>query len=117
LLNLANWLTRFGMGEFEAMQLLAEACGLPIPANKIELRHNGFESKMIKMEIRRGKELGISKLLAGIAMVSMGNIHESSPEQIRADLEASKNSDGLVISWDLWLTPLDYLDEIRTIWS
>ncbi len=117
LLNLASWLTQFGLGEFEATQLLADACGLPIPANKIELRHNGLESKIITMELRRGKELGLTKLLAGIAMVGMEKIHESTLEQIRADLENSKNSDGLVISWDLWLTPLDYLDEIRNVWS
>jgi hypothetical protein len=117
LLNFINWLTRYGMGENEAIQLLAEASGLPLPANKTDLRRAGLESKMITQEIQHGKELGLTNLLAGIAMVNMKSVHTSSSEKIQADLEACKNSDGLVISWDLWLTPLDYLDKVRILWS
>jgi hypothetical protein len=81
------------------------------------LAHAGLEPDTLRQEIRRGYELGITNLLAGIATVQMKEIHESTPQQIQADLNSSRAADGLVISWDLWLTPLDYLDMIRNLWS
>jgi len=62
-------------------------------------------------------EMGITNLLEGIALVNVKKIHESTPNQIYTDLEACRNADGMVLSWDLWLTPLEYLDRIRTLWS
>jgi hypothetical protein len=47
----------------------------------------------------------------------MEKIHDSTPAQIQSDLKASLNANGLVISWDLWLTPLNYLDQINKLWS
>ena len=116
-LNLAEWLTQLGLDEIEALHLLADACGLPVPINKAELGCAGLGSETITQEIRRGYELGVTNLLAGIAVVIKEKVHESSPKQIQTDLKASRNADGLVISWDLWHTPLEYLDEIRTLWS
>ncbi len=69
------------------------------------------------MKSHRGYEFGISNLLAGVALVEMKKIHEATPEQIQADLVASRSANGLVISWDLWFTPLDYLDTIRVLWG
>jgi hypothetical protein len=117
LLDLAEWLIQHGLGEGEAMQTLSEASGLAVPMNKAELGCLGLTSETIRKEIRHGYEMGVTNLLAGIAMVEMKKVHESTPGQILADLEASRSADGLVISWDLWLTPLEYLDNIRTLWS
>jgi hypothetical protein len=117
MLGLSEWLIRHDLSEADTMRLLAEASQLPIPPNKAELAHAGLESDTLRQEIRRGYELGITNLLAGIATVQMKAIHESTPQQIQADLKSSRAADGLVISWDLWLTPLDYLDTIRNLWS
>jgi hypothetical protein len=116
LLGLAEWLIQHGLGEVETMQLLAEASGLPVPASKAELGRAGLGSETVQQEIHRGYEMGLSNLLAGITMVKMKKVHESTSEQIQCDLKASLSADGLVISWDLWLTPLVYLDKIRTLW-
>jgi hypothetical protein len=117
LFGLAKWLNKSGMHKSKALQLLERASGLPFPKNKAGLERLGLGSNTISQEIQRGHELGVTNLLAGIALVNVEKIHESTPEQIDADLAASRNADGLVISWDLWLTPLDYLDKIRTLWS
>ncbi len=116
-LGLTEWLARFGRRDTEALQLISEASGLKVPANISDLYHNGLNSQIITQEIHRGYEQGVTTLLAGIPMVSLENVHEATTEQIEADLEASCNADGLVISWDLWLTPLNYLDKIRILWS
>jgi hypothetical protein len=117
LLNLAEWITQHGWVEIEAMQLMREACGLPIPANKTDLSRTGLGSETIKIEIQNAYEKGVTHLLAGIAMVHMEKIHESSLKQIQDDLKASRNAEGLVISWDLWFTPFEILDSVREIWS
>ena len=117
LLALADWLIQHGMADTEAMQVLRQASGLPVPGTKSELSRNGLGSETISQEIRRGYAQGVTKLLAGIATVGLENIHQSTPEQIQADLEAGLSADGLVISWDLWLTPISCFDSIRTLWS
>ncbi len=117
MLGLADWLIQHGMAEPEAMQVLRQASGLPVPGTRSELRRSGLGSETIAQEIQRGYEQGVTKLLAGIATVGLENIHQSTPEQIQADLEACRSADGLVISWDLWLTPLEYFDRIQTLWS
>lgn len=116
-LGLAEWLTRFGRCDTEVWQLISEASGLQVPVNISEMYHKGLGSKIITQEIQRAYEQGVTTLLAGIPMVRLEKVHESTAEQIEADLEASRNADGLVISWDLWLTPLKYLDKIRILWS
>jgi hypothetical protein len=117
LLGLSEWLIRHNLGEADTMRLLAKVSQLPIPSTKAELANAGLDSDTLRQEIRRGFELGITNLLAGIATVQMKEIHESTPQQIQADLKSSRAADGLVISWDLWLTPLNYLDTIRNLWS
>ncbi len=116
-LGLLEWLTRFGRRDTDALHLISEASGLKVPANISVMYHNGLNSQIITQEIKRGYEQGVTTLLAGIPMVELENIHEATTEQIEADLEASRKADGLVISWDLWLTPLKYLDKIRIRWS
>ena len=117
LLGLATWLIRAGWKEFEAKDILAEATGLTLPENLTALRHAGFESGIIAHEIEHGRTLAVINLLAGIPLIQMKIVHESTPEQILADINAARAADGLVISWDLWHTPLEYLDTIRTSWE
>jgi hypothetical protein len=117
LLSLATWLVHAGWMESETKDILAEATGLPFPENLTALRQSGFGAGTIAHEIERGRFLGVTHLLAGIALVELKAIHESTPEQVQADIKAARAADGLVISWDLWHTPLEHLDTIRSSWE
>jgi hypothetical protein len=93
---LAEWLrTRYGLNETEATQTVNEASGL-------SLMLNGLDSDTIAHEMQRGRDAGITRLLAGLALVEMKGVHTSTPEQIESDLSACQDADGLVLSWDLW---------------
>ena len=93
---LTKWLrARYIFTETEAAQIVNEASGLV-------LRSNGLNSESIAHEIRRGRDAGITNLLAGIALVEIEGIHSSTPKQIQSDLLACEDADGLVLSWDLW---------------
>ncbi|MBN2387743.1 MAG: hypothetical protein JXB85_12055 [Anaerolineales bacterium] len=116
LLGLAEWLVARGLPQAQALGLLAGASRLEIPATLAELRQTGLGAGALRDEIARARELGVKRLLAGLALVAMAGVHESTPDQIRADIAASRMADGLVLSWDLWLTPLTTLDAIRQAW-
>jgi hypothetical protein len=108
---LANWLTTsFKINETEATRIVNEASGLSLSAN-------GLESESIAHEIQRGRDAGITNLLAGIALVEVDGVHAPTLEQIRSDLEACKDADGLAISWDLWHIKPEYLSAIQEIWG
>jgi hypothetical protein len=112
-LNLAKWLQARGVSETKALKCIRDASQLPVPAKKAELAKNGMGADAMATEIRRGRGRGITQLLAGLAMVEVKDVHESTAEQIRQDLKASRDANGLVLSWDLWQIPLDRLDSIR----
>ena len=91
-----EWLrARYNIHATEATQIVNEASGL-------SLSTHGLESESIAREIQRGREAGITNLLAGIALVELEGMYLSTPEQTRADLTACQAADGLVLSWDLW---------------
>ncbi|MEZ0395169.1 MAG: hypothetical protein ABWK53_01865 [Anaerolineales bacterium] len=113
---LLDWLTGRGIAPAEALAALAESIRLPLPAAPDDLRQTGLGSETMQIEIERGRQMGVRQLLAGLALVEMPGVHTSTEAQIRAELEASRAADGLALSWDLWLTPLEYLDTIRLIW-
>ncbi len=115
--GLLSWLIHQGLSESEAIQSITIFSGLHIPHTIAELRQNGLEPEAIVHEIQCGRKMGLANLLAGIALVEVVSIHESTKEQIRADLLASRAADGLVLSWDLWQIPLEHLDTIRDIWE
>jgi hypothetical protein len=117
LLGLANWLMGRGMTEAKALKCLRDASNLPIPTSRSQLAKSGLGSETLMLEIQRGKAKGIADLLAGVAMVQVDKVHPSSAKQIREDLLASRAADGLVLSWDLWQIPLEYLDTVRRIWE
>jgi hypothetical protein len=116
LADLALWLGHHGWTEEEALGILSEAMGLTIPETIADLRQAGLGSDTMAKEIQRGRTMSITRLLAGVAMVNLKGIHWAAPEQIQNDLQAARAADGLVISWDLWFTPLEHLDTIRKLW-
>jgi hypothetical protein len=108
---LANWLTTsFKFNEAEAVKIVSEASGLSLSAN-------GLKSESIAHEIQRGRDARITNLLAGIALVEVEDIHAPTIEQIRSDIAACKDADGLAISWDLWHIKPEYLSAIQEIWG
>jgi hypothetical protein len=117
LLGLLDWLTTCGLDPAQARTAAAEASHLALPASLDELRRLGLESDALQAEIVRGRAMGVTHLLAGVALVELPGVHTITPDQARRDLKACRAADGLVISWDLWLTPLEYLDTIRSIWD
>jgi hypothetical protein len=117
LIGLANWLKKNGATDNKALKCIKDSSGLPVPATKAELAKSGLGSETIAKEIQRGQARGITNLLAGVALVDVKNVHESTPKQIRTDLQASRSAKGLVLSWDLWQIPLERLDTIRKIWE
>jgi len=104
---LAEWLrTRQDFSEREAIQLVNEASSLSFTPN-------GLDSESIAHEIQRGRDVGITNLLAGIALVELEGIHSSTPQQIESDVSACREADGLVLSWDLWHVKPQTLKTIR----
>jgi hypothetical protein len=105
---LSKWLsTRFSINEVEAVKIISDATGLSFSAK-------GLDSESIAHEIQRGRAVGISNLLAGIALVEVEGVHTPTLEQIRADLAACQKAGaaGLVLSWDLWHIPFKYISAI-----
>jgi hypothetical protein len=114
---LAEWLiTRYGLSEAEALKLVADAGGLSLPSSCAKLRSTGLDSGSIRREIRLGRAQGVKNLLAGVPMVEMAGIHQTTEVQLRTDLSACREADGLVLSWDLWHIPLERLELVGNIW-
>ena len=108
---LANWLkARYKLNETEADKIVSEASGLSFSKDELE-------SESIVHEIQRGRDAGITNLLAGIALVEVDGVHTPTLEQIRSDIAACKNADGLAISWDLWHIKPEYLSAIQELWG
>lgn len=120
LLGLADWLIdRHGVAEASALALLSEATGLALPATRADLRRTGLAPRALHDEARRARQAGVRTLLAGIELVELPGVAELNPAQISADLQAFRQAgvDGLALSWDLWLMPLDRLDLVRAVWD
>ena len=112
LLGFADWLSRRAMDQSEALKLLTEVANLPLPANIAGLRSVGLGSEVIRLEIEKSRHAGVNNLFAGIALVEMESVHESTVDQIALDIEASRDADGIALSWDLWHIPLERLRQI-----
>ncbi len=103
---LSEWLKgRYNVSETEAIQVVGRASGLSISAN-------GLDSESVAREIQRGRDMGVTNLFAGLALVEVKGVHYPTLEQIRGDLAACHNADGLVLSWDLWHIPQKYIAAI-----
>lgn len=117
LADLTLWLIQRGFKEEEALCIISDATGLILPETLAELQTPNLHLNTMETEIQRGRKMGVTALLAGVAMVNLHGIHWATPEQIRTDLLAARSADGLVISWDLWQTPFEHLDTIRLLWE
>jgi hypothetical protein len=108
--GLSEWLKgRYNVRETEADEVVGRTSGLPLSAH-------GLDSQSIAMEIERGQNAGVTNLFAGIALVEVEGIHRLTLEQVEADLAACQNAeaDGLMLSWDLWPIPHNYLSAVRS---
>lgn len=114
---LVQWLTEQGLTEPESLQSVRAASGLNLPPTLQELGSSGLDSSAIASEIRRGRAAPVRCLLAGIALVTVPNVHTSSPAQLQHDLQTSQAADGLVLSWDLWHIPRSVLTLVRNVHS
>lgn len=105
---LSKWLAdKYNVNETEASEIVNRASGLP-------LSRAGLDSVSLAHEIQRGRDAGITNLFAGIALVEVEGIHHLTLEQVEADLAVchSLQVDGLVLSWDLWHIPHQYISAV-----
>jgi len=105
---LSAWLRdKYNVNETEASEIVNRASGLP-------LSRAGLDSMSLAHEIQRGRDAGITNLFAGIALVEVEGIHHLTLEQVEADLAVchSLQVDGLVLSWDLWHIPHQYISAV-----
>ncbi len=119
LLGLANWLIEEqAIDEPQALELISNAAGLPLPRCRAALCEQGLSPEALAGEVARARSAGVETLLAGIELVEMTGITHLTPDQITADLAAFRRAgaDGLVLSWDLWRIPMERLDLVAAIW-
>jgi hypothetical protein len=105
---LSEWLKgRHKVNETEAVEVVGGASRLSPTAND-------FDSQSIAQEIARGRKAGVTNLFAGIALVEVEGIHRLTLEQVEMDLAVCDRMgvDGLMLSWDLWHIPQDYVSAI-----
>ncbi len=112
LLSLAHWLSgKAKISENEALRWLNETAILPMPVSAGELRENGLDSVALGIEVKRAHDAGVRKVLAGIELVDLEGVTHLSQEQIAKDLRAlmDAKADGIVLAWDLWWMPPEWL--------
>lgn len=118
LLALGKWLVGVGgMNEAQALSWLGGATGLELPDSFQEMQASGLPSAALAAEVQKARNMGVRNLLAGVELVEIPGICSLKPSQMRADLQALKQSgvDGLALSWDLWRIPLERLDLVGEI--
>lgn len=117
---LADWLAaRGGLSGDDALRLITQTTGLPLPDTLRALRGEGLSPEALGDEVRRARASGVRTLLAGIELVDIEGITALSDAQIRADVAAFRDhgADGLALSWDLWAIPLGRLDVVLDAWG
>ncbi len=117
LLGLVDWLLNYGLPENDVLSIVRSSSRLPVPQTRKEFCASGLPSSSVKLELERCRSETTGPLLAGIPLVELKTIHESTDSEINGDLQASRAADGLVLSWDLWQIPLRHLETIRQIWD
>jgi hypothetical protein len=108
LLGLLDWLQKWDTGN--ELEILRECSGLDLPHEREILASTGLPSKTIQQEIETGKFKGVKNLLAGLALVDIPGINRVDSD----DLEANKEADGIVLSWDLRLISPETLRRLST---
>ncbi len=119
ILGMADGLIAAGEPEATALSSLAAATGWPLPARREAVRRGGLPPAILTAELRRGREAGVKRLLAGIELVEVPEVCELHPDQILTDAEAvlAAAPDGVVFSWDLWHMPGERLSLAATRYS
>jgi hypothetical protein len=109
LLGLLDWL---GAGlQDDEMSVLRACSGLDLPVDRAALASTGLPAAAIQAEIALGKQMGVTTLLAGLALVDLPGINAAHPD----DLPASLSADGIVLSWDLWHIAPDVLHRLAEL--
>jgi hypothetical protein len=105
---LSRWLIdKYNFDEMAASEIINKASSLPLSEGELD-------SQSLAHEIQGGRDAGVTKLFAGIALVELEGIHQLTLEQVEADLAVCHNLkvDGLVLSWDLWHIPDKYISAV-----
>ena len=95
--------TTFGLKEKDALILLNEVTGLPLPESCESLEKEGLSSQALFKEVERGVSATSTPILAGFELVGDKKAAHLSASKIEINLKAIKkaNPHGIAISWDL----------------
>ncbi len=106
------------LSEEQALELISQATGLPLPNSIRPLEEDGLPSLALEKEVGYGVDACSVPALAGMELVELEGVTRLNPDHIQADLTAIKRtgSAGLAISWDLLHIPLDWLDLVRQVY-
>jgi hypothetical protein len=93
----------FGVAEKDAIVLLTEITGLPLPESRELLEKEGLSSQALFKEVERGVSATSTPILAGFELVGDKKVSHLSASKIETNLKAIKkaNPQGIAISWDL----------------
>jgi len=114
--NLAHFLISVThMSDAQALKLMENAIGYPLPASLGALEKEGLSSTSLGKEVEYGVASVPLAVLAGIELLDLEGVTALNSGQIQSDLEILKRSGaaGLAISWDLAHIPLERLDLVR----
>jgi hypothetical protein len=105
LVHLTEWMMQNGIVEPDALAALRDITGMSVPQSLADLKENGLPPEVLTHELKKGQQLGGQNILAGIELVELEGVTHLTTPQIKADLQAVKESgvNGLSLSWDLWL--------------
>jgi hypothetical protein len=114
ILELLGWLVKNGLTEAEALKLITEVSGLPLPATTAQLQSEGLSPYAIQLETQRAKQAEVRKVLAGVALVTLPGVNDVQAAQLDLELAAYRTggADGLTLSWDLWHIPSERLEQV-----
>ncbi len=103
----------------EALSLLSESLGLPLPTTRHALEKDGLSPTALVREVRHGVDACKVPVLAGLELVELDGAPQSRQTQITADLKALRGAGvaGLALSWDLLYIPLDWLSLVNQVYG
>jgi hypothetical protein len=102
----------------KALKWISLWSGLRVPEDPESLRSRGLAPDALGAEVDRARSRGVSTLLAGIELVEIAGTTHLGRQQITEDLRAFRTAgaDGLVLSWDLWHVPREWLELVGDVW-
>jgi hypothetical protein len=108
---LARWLVTQGMSEEDALEMLAQVAGTPLPATIEQLTTEDVAPDVLWLEAQRTREAGVTNM---VLAVDLGQ--NRSPERIRQTFAALRSGipNGYSLAPDLFQIPLDNLKLIHS---